>query len=60
MVHQMKARWERPFTEPEIYKIFQSVCEAVAQLHMMNPPIAHRDLKVCGTCLLTLFARASV
>ena len=25
---------------------FHKVCEAVAHLHMLSPPIVHRDLKV--------------
>eukprot|EP00698_Gefionella_okellyi_P004162 TRINITY_DN13884_c0_g1_i1.p1 TRINITY_DN13884_c0_g1~~TRINITY_DN13884_c0_g1_i1.p1 ORF type:complete len:1021 (-),score=208.38 TRINITY_DN13884_c0_g1_i1:122-3157(-) len=44
--HIMKERGERRLSEPDIYKIFQQACEAVAVLHAHNPPIIHRDLKI--------------
>eukprot|EP01111_Echinosteliopsis_oligospora_P012227 TRINITY_DN4162_c0_g1_i1.p1 TRINITY_DN4162_c0_g1~~TRINITY_DN4162_c0_g1_i1.p1 ORF type:complete len:743 (+),score=247.57 TRINITY_DN4162_c0_g1_i1:123-2351(+) len=31
--------------EREIYNIFSQVCGAVERMHIMNPPVAHRDLK---------------
>lgn len=37
---------QRALAEAEVLRIFTDVCEAVAQLHVQEPPIAHRDLKV--------------
>jgi serine/threonine protein kinase len=33
-------------TETEILFIFETVCKAVYHMHSLEPPIAHRDLKV--------------
>lgn len=37
---------QRALNEQEILRIFSDVCEAVAQLHLREPPVAHRDLKL--------------
>jgi serine/threonine protein kinase len=42
----MNARFTNRFSSKEILKIFGDVCEAVAHLHYMDPPIMHRDIKV--------------
>jgi AP2-associated kinase len=34
------------FPEMEALTIFHDVCEAVEFMHQMDPPIAHRDVKV--------------
>ena len=34
------------FEESKVLKIFCDVCEAVAKLHGLKPPVIHRDLKV--------------
>lgn len=33
--------------ETEIIKIMCDLCEAIARMHQSDPPIIHRDLKVC-------------
>ena len=35
------------FSENLVLKIFCDTCEAVALLHQNQPPVLHRDLKVC-------------
>lgn len=42
----MDRRFKQYFTEPEVLSIFSQICEGVAHLHSLNPPVAHRDLKV--------------
>ena len=37
---------QRALTEPEVLRTFSDICEAVAQLHIKDPPISHRDLKL--------------
>ena len=44
---------QRALAEAEVLRIFTDVCAAVAQLHVQEPPIAHRDLK--ARCVLVLF-----
>merc|ERR1712137_512474 len=39
-------RFKQYLAESEVLEIFSQVCESVAHLHSMSPPIAHRDLKV--------------
>mgnify|MGYP001025331454 CR=1 FL=1 len=46
MVEIMNRRLHNRFTEPEILRIFYDTCLAVAHMHSLNPPLAHRDLKV--------------
>lgn len=54
------------FSEERILKIFSEICESVALLHNLNPPVAHRDLKVenilltaTGECKLCDFGSAT-
>lgn len=35
------------FTEKLVLKIFCDTCEAISVLHYNEPPVLHRDLKVC-------------
>ena len=36
-----------PLSQASILSIFHSLCSAIRELHQANPPIAHRDIKVC-------------
>ncbi|XP_042876999.1 AP2-associated protein kinase 1-like [Penaeus japonicus] len=47
LLHLMNDRLNSGLTEAEVLKIFCDVCDAVSRLHHINPPIIHRDLKVC-------------
>jgi AP2-associated kinase len=42
----MNRRLRDRLTEAEILQIFVDVCEGVALMHSMKPPLLHRDLKV--------------
>ncbi len=42
----MNRRLRERLTEAEILQIFVDVCEAVAYMHNLRPPLLHRDLKV--------------
>ncbi|GAM19899.1 hypothetical protein SAMD00019534_030740, partial [Acytostelium subglobosum LB1] len=46
LVDLMMKRQQNRFTEVEVLGIFSDVCESVAAMHSLNPPIIHRDLKV--------------
>ncbi|KAF9283950.1 hypothetical protein BGZ68_004984 [Mortierella alpina] len=46
VIDLMNRRLQHRLTEPEILKIFSNVCEAVAYMHYLDPPILHRDIKV--------------
>eukprot|EP00727_Mastigamoeba_balamuthi_P002270 m51a1_g1204 putative nak protein kinase (686) ;mRNA; r:459413-461980 len=37
---------KRPRDEEHVLKLFAQVCEAVAHIHSLSPPMAHRDIKV--------------
>lgn len=39
-------RFKQYFQEHEVLDIFSQICLGVAHLHSLDPPIAHRDLKV--------------
>lgn len=36
---------EKSFTQEEIFRLMEQLCEAVSFLHRMEPPLIHRDLK---------------
>jgi AP2-associated kinase len=42
----MNRRLRERLTEAEILQVFVDVCEAVAAMHNLKPPLLHRDLKV--------------
>lgn len=42
----MNRRLRERLTEAEILQIFVDVCEGVAAMHNLHPPLLHRDLKV--------------
>lgn len=46
LIDFMNTRLQHRLTEPEILKIFSDVCEGVACMHYLKPPLLHRDLKV--------------
>ncbi|KAK3722074.1 hypothetical protein QZH41_019817, partial [Actinostola sp. cb2023] len=46
VVQLMNEHINEGFSESLVLKIFTDTCEAVAQLHEVNPPVIHRDLKV--------------
>ena len=47
VLQMMNDRINSGFSETEVLRIFCDICEAVARLHHNQPPIIHRDLKVC-------------
>ncbi|KAF8346995.1 hypothetical protein F5887DRAFT_1177857 [Amanita rubescens] len=46
IIDMMNRRLRERLTEAEILQIFVDVCEAVAYMHNLRPPLLHRDLKV--------------
>ena len=38
---------QRPYAEKEALNILLAVCSAIEHMHCQQPPIVHRDLKVC-------------
>eukprot|EP00906_Rhabdomonas_costata_P035064 RCo049289 len=48
VIGMMQQRHEenRHFSQSEVMRIFHDVTSAVAHMHVQNPPVAHRDLKV--------------
>lgn len=46
LIDFMNTRLQHRLTEPEILKIFGDVCQGVATMHYLQPPLLHRDLKV--------------
>ena len=47
VVQLMNEHINTGFSDSLVLKIFTDTCEAVAQLHHADPPVIHRDLKVC-------------
>ena len=39
-------RTQRPLPEDDILQMFKSLCQAVNSFHNLDPPLAHRDIKV--------------
>ncbi|KAI0673834.1 hypothetical protein C8Q78DRAFT_1019281 [Trametes maxima] len=46
IIDMMNRRLRERLTEAEILTIFVDVCEGLAAMHTLKPPILHRDLKV--------------
>ncbi|KZO96374.1 serine/threonine-protein kinase ppk30 [Calocera viscosa TUFC12733] len=46
IIDYMNRRLRERLTEKEILQIFVDVCEAVASMHALKPPLLHRDLKI--------------
>lgn len=46
IIDMMNRRLRERLTEAEILQIFVDVCESVAYMHNLRPPLLHRDLKV--------------
>jgi AP2-associated kinase len=46
IIDMMNRRLRERLTEAEIFQIFVDVCEGVAAMHNLRPPLLHRDLKV--------------
>ncbi|OBZ79644.1 Serine/threonine-protein kinase ppk29, partial [Grifola frondosa] len=46
IIDMMNRRLRERLTEPEILTIFVDVCEGLAYMHSLKPPLLHRDLKV--------------
>ncbi|KAI9498843.1 kinase-like domain-containing protein [Zychaea mexicana] len=53
VIDLMNRRLQQRLTEPEVLKIFNDVCEALAYMHYCNPPVLHRDLKVENILILS-------
>ncbi len=47
-----------PFPERTVWDLFLPTCRAVAYLHSLAPPVAHRDIKV--PCLPSLACMCAV
>ncbi|EJU02623.1 kinase-like protein, partial [Dacryopinax primogenitus] len=46
IIDYMNRRLRERLTEQEILQIFVDVCEGVASMHALKPPLLHRDLKI--------------
>ncbi|QPG76741.1 hypothetical protein FOA43_004135 [Brettanomyces nanus] len=46
LIDFMNSRLVNKLTEPEILDIMGEICEAVACMHSLDPPIVHRDIKI--------------
>ncbi|KZT27682.1 hypothetical protein NEOLEDRAFT_1176684 [Neolentinus lepideus HHB14362 ss-1] len=46
IIDMMNRRLRERLTEAEILQMFVDVCEGVAAMHNLRPPLLHRDLKV--------------
>ena len=46
LVDYLNTRLQNRPSENEVLQIFHDICEAVAHLHKLQPPIAHRDIKI--------------
>ncbi|CAO1624420.1 unnamed protein product [Parajaminaea phylloscopi] len=42
----LNSRLRNRLTEPEVLQIFADICLGVAAMHHLDPPVAHRDLKI--------------
>ncbi|KAI8822662.1 kinase-like domain-containing protein, partial [Fimicolochytrium jonesii] len=46
LVDFLNTRLTTRLSEPEVLHIFSDICEGVAHMHYLSPPIIHRDIKV--------------
>lgn len=46
IIDMMNRRLRERLTESEILTVFVNVCEGLAAMHALKPPLLHRDLKV--------------
>ena len=42
----VRSRGERALSEDQVFRVFRSVVAPIAYMHGLNPPVAHRDLKL--------------
>ena len=42
----MEKKQKERFDEPTCLRIFRQICDGIQVMHHMNPPLAHRDLKI--------------
>ena len=54
VIDLMNENLSNGFSENLVLKIFCDTCEAVALLHQNQPPVLHRDLKVCPDLIGTM------
>lgn len=47
LIDVLRRQGQQPLQFQQVLKIFSQVCRAVAHMHKQDPPIIHRDLKVC-------------
>ncbi|WBW72608.1 Ark1/Prk1 family protein kinase Ppk30 [Schizosaccharomyces osmophilus] len=52
LIDFMNTRLQTRLTESEILKILADVCDAVAAMHYLDPPLIHRDLKIENVLLV--------
>ncbi|CAA17045.1 Ark1/Prk1 family protein kinase Ppk30 [Schizosaccharomyces pombe] len=52
LIDFMNTRLQHRLTEGEILKILADVCDAVAAMHYLDPPLIHRDLKIENVLLV--------
>ncbi|EPY53850.1 NAK protein kinase Ppk30 [Schizosaccharomyces cryophilus OY26] len=52
LIDFMNTRLQARLTEGEILKILADVCDAVAAMHYLDPPLIHRDLKIENVLLV--------
>ncbi|EPX74090.1 NAK protein kinase Ppk30 [Schizosaccharomyces octosporus yFS286] len=52
LIDFMNTRLQTRLTEGEILKILADVCDAVAAMHYLDPPLIHRDLKIENVLLV--------
>ena len=46
-----------PLSQASLLSMFHSLCQAVRELHQAEPPLAHRDIKVCLSALIHDFSQ---
>lgn len=46
LIDFMNTRLQTRLTEPEVLRIMAEITEGVANMHALNPPLVHRDIKI--------------